>query len=360
MQADWLLFSFVPWRAKRNRGHHLAEELVGAGERVLWVDPPAAGGARRPALSELSPGLSHLTGPGREALTPLGQPRWLRALRPLLEGWREAERRQVTWVQLPGLAQAALTLPRDLLVYDALDDWRHSSRGGVRLEVDERLLARHADLVLAISAPVQERFARLGAAPRLLPNACRPEDWAEVGALDPPAELSALPSPRLLFCGSLDEHLDVEAIEAAARLPASVVLVGPCPDPRLRARLEGIAGVHLFGTRPYAELPALLAGADACLLPWRATPFNAARDSSKLYEYLAAGRPVAASATPQAERFAEALELADPAAGPGGFAAACARALERGAPPWSGLESATWSARASQLRGWVRAAWPRP
>ncbi|MCW8142079.1 MAG: glycosyltransferase, partial [Planctomycetota bacterium] len=139
---------------------------------------------------------------------------------------------------------------------------------------------------------------------------------------------------------------------------ASLLLVGPLLVPDLRPALEAVPGLRLLGERPYAELPGVLAAADACLLPFRRTPFNVARDSLKLYEYLAAGRPVAATATPQALRLAPSIEVSAEVDGPDGFARACARALKDDAPaPREARRDAAtrhaWSARAEVLRDLV-------
>jgi glycosyltransferase involved in cell wall biosynthesis len=58
------------------------------------------------------------------------------------------------------------------------------------------------------------------------------------------------------------------------------------------------------GRFPFSEMPALLKGLQVCLLPYRAGEAAFYRSPLKLYEYLAAGRPVVAGEHP------EALELA--------------------------------------------------
>jgi glycosyltransferase involved in cell wall biosynthesis len=56
--------------------------------------------------------------------------------------------------------------------------------------------------------------------------------------------------------------------------------------------------VLLTGRRPYGEVPSLLAAADVCLLPSVENPTTRDIVPMKVYEYLAAGKPVVASRLP--------------------------------------------------------------
>jgi glycosyltransferase involved in cell wall biosynthesis len=88
----------------------------------------------------------------------------------------------------------------------------------------------------------------------------------------------------------------VSAIASAARaLPnASFVLVGPLLDAAHFEPLRGLANVHFFPPASRAEVVALVAAADACLIPHVDSPLTQAMSPLKLYEYLAGGAPVAA------------------------------------------------------------------
>ena len=59
-------------------------------------------------------------------------------------------------------------------------------------------------------------------------------------------------------------------------------------------RGDGEPNVHVFPPVDRPDLPGLVAAADVCLVPHVRTPLTEAMSPLKLYEYLAAGRPVAA------------------------------------------------------------------
>jgi teichuronic acid biosynthesis glycosyltransferase TuaH len=181
------------------------------------------------------------------------------------------------------------------VTYVAIDDFSaHPSfrrwRGDYLAAFAE--IARRRRRLIAVSNAIVDKVGPHGPA-LVLPNAVDPELWGERPPV--PAWLAALPGPRLLYVGTLDSRLDVEAARAVARAwpHGALVLVGPLED---RAHLAGLLAepnVFHHGVVAHREVPAIVAGADACLIPHHRTDLTVAMSPLKLYEYLAAGRPVA-------------------------------------------------------------------
>jgi len=147
--------------------------------------------------------------------------------------------------------------------------------------------------VAAVAPAILEQIQPSGPS-AVVPNGVDPEEWAEPGPA--PEWFTELPGPRLLYVGSLESRVDVDAIASAARaLPdASFVLVGPMLDAAHFEPLRGLANIHFFPPASRAEVVALVAAADACLIPHVDSPLTQAMSPLKLYEYLAGGAPVAA------------------------------------------------------------------
>src|SRR5207253_11108655 len=101
----------------------------------------------------------------------------------------------------------------------------------------------------------------------VVPNGVDPEEWSR--AQPAPDWFRALPGPRLLYVGSLESRVDVEALARAARaLPgASFALVGPLLEPDHFAALRLLPNVHLSPPASRPEVVGLVTAADACLLP---------------------------------------------------------------------------------------------
>src|SRR6185312_15820116 len=110
-----------------------------------------------------------------------------------------------------------------------------------------------------------------------------------------------------------------EATEAATRLtgrPVHLAFVGDGSDkPRLAHRVAelNLTNVTLARAIPSGMMPALLASADILLVTLRDVPLFATFIPSKIFEYLAAGRPViGAVAGEAAEILTEAGQLVVP------------------------------------------------
>lgn len=132
----------------------------------------------------------------------------------------------------------------------------------------------------------------------IVPCGIEPAEWLE--PREAPDWFRALPSPRLLYVGTLDPRLEGETLRAVAerRPEASVVLVGPCPDPDHFAELRRLPNVTIRPAVARAELAGLVAAADVGLIPHVVTEQTRAMSPLKLYEYLAAGLPVASVELP--------------------------------------------------------------
>jgi UDP-galactopyranose mutase len=108
-----------------------------------------------------------------------------------------------------------------------------------------------------------------------------------------PEDQRRLPRPRIGFCGVIDERLDLELIDAVARMRPDwqLVLIGPTATVD-SARLPRAANIHYLGMKSYEDLPRYLAGWDVAMLPFARNGSTRFLSPTKTPEYLAAGRPV--------------------------------------------------------------------
>lgn len=181
----------------------------------------------------------------------------------------------------------------------------------------------------AVSDAILERARPSGPA-RLIPNGVDPAEWTEFA---PVADWYArLPRPLMLYAGTLDGRIDVEMVtRTARRFPeGSLVLVGPNPDPAHLDPLRALPNVHVRPPLTRPEITATIRAADVCLVPHATTELTLAMSPLKLYEYLAAGRPVAAVDLPPMRDVDPRVVLSPAGAD---FTDAVARALELGPAP---------------------------
>jgi glycosyltransferase involved in cell wall biosynthesis len=122
------------------------------------------------------------------------------------------------------------------------------------------------------------------------------------------ARLGAGPDDCLvLYAGTHGISQALPAVAEAAALLAQpgirFAFVGDGADKhRLERRVAelGPRNVVLLPGVPSAEMPGLLAAADICLVPLRDVPLFAMFIPSKMFEYLAAGKPVIGTVTGEA------------------------------------------------------------
>lgn len=158
---------------------------------------------------------------------------------------------------------------------------------------------RRAEVVTACSRYVLDE---LGAPGRVIPNAVAADDFA--GARYEPNGLGryVLAAARLVEGKGLDVLL-----RAAALARLRVVIAGDGPERGALERLAGELAVDavFLGPVPRADLPGLMAGAEAYCLPSRGEPFGIA-----LLEAMAAGTPAVATAAGGVPEFARDRENA--------------------------------------------------
>ena len=321
---DVLYFGAVDWSHTWQRPQQIASRLAAHG-RVVYIDPiglralrfsDAPRLVRRLRAGDVEtvprpPGLSVISGHAATLASGLRAPaEWTARL--VASTVRSALAaagidHPLIWAGTPSPALVAALdlLPSRGLVYDCLDAVAAFRPDSADVEVAESALARRADVVLATSAALEARMRRWNARTVLVPNAADYEHFSRpVAAAEIPAEIRALPRPVIGYVGEVAPWLDTGLVRRLAlRHPDwSIVLVGPAtmeargalPDPN----------VHVLGRRPYADLPRYLAGFDCCLIPFRASPLTAAVSPVKLYEYLAAGKPVVSTPLPSVLPFA--------------------------------------------------------
>jgi glycosyltransferase involved in cell wall biosynthesis len=258
--------------------------------------------------------------PGRRLNERLGQAALLRRLSQALA---PAAGPTVLWVADPRLVEAALAVPHDLFVFDAIDDWRqHPWAGPDMVRRGYELAGRHADVVFAVHPRLLQIVQPQGHG-EVLYNAVDARLWAEA---TPEPTLAGGPRPLVGYAGMIQHRLDVPLLRDVARLlPQARFLLLGSVSPKFRAQVAELGdNVSLPGPRPHAEVPPAIAACDAGMVPHVRDALTASMDPLKLYEYLAAGKPVVSTVTSPNPALREEVQVArDPQA----FAAALERAV---------------------------------
>jgi glycosyltransferase involved in cell wall biosynthesis len=344
---DIVCVGFADWDTDLwTNQHHLMSRLA-RDNRVLFVESL---GLRRPQLAgrdlaRIARRLRRGVAPPREVdrvhvLSPLVLPLHGNALARALNARllpalvsraarRLGMRRPILWAYVPQAEVLLDALDPSLVVYHCVDDI--AAQAGIdaaSFRAAERRFVARADLVLAsapaLAARMRELVRETAAVDRRNATVLEAPNVADTAlfatALTPgqvDTALAALPRPRIVFTGAIvTTKLDLALLAelARARPQWSFALVGPVGpgDPRTDvSALRGEPNVHLLGARSYAELPAVLRGADAGLIPYARNELTESIFPMKVYEYLAAGLPVVATPLPALAEVAEVRTAAD-------------------------------------------------
>ncbi len=305
---DLVVLSEVRWGYFRTRKQFLLSRFPERW-RIFFAQPPAAGAddpwrPRREGrvtyftIPFLKPGTTSRayealtsSAPGRALIERVAEATLLRRLREL--GVEREPVALVSNIYCPGCLSR---LDAKLLCYDFNDSPFQFSRTPRWARGYWQRTLSQVDALFAVSEYYRrELVAETDRPVTLLGNGV---EWDHFAALRPePADLAALPRPRVGYVGLLSHFLDFEMLEAirAGLGGGTLVLIGP-GSPATAAAVGELArkpGVAVLGSRPYEELPAYLQGLDVGVIPFRAKdPYVQGINPNKVYQYLASGLPV--------------------------------------------------------------------
>ncbi len=194
------------------------------------------------------------------------------------------------------------------VIYDITDDWTQfthfTERKGLlaRTIAEDAELCRRADSVIVCSRSLYESRQALSRDIHLIPNGVDAAHYRcvldEHGPL--PEACRNWPRPVFGYTGSIHaDRVDVKLLEAMTaamkgqNIPGTIVLIGPVMLPAEQQRqLEGTGRVIFTGPMAYRDLPQYMRAFDVCIVPHCMTAFVESLNPIKLWEYLAAGKPI--------------------------------------------------------------------
>lgn len=249
-----------------------------------------------------------------------------------------------------------LDLPARVRVFDAVDDWSQHASYNVFQEVlkaNYKAIGAKADLIFTVSEGLREIFPTHKS--QWVPNGVDVD--AFVNKMSPPQDIADIRKPLVGYVGTVQERIDFSLMRhVCSSVPdARFLLVGPVwagVQKDVDALTSACPNVTFLGRRPYAQVPAYLQAMDVCIIPHRIDDFIRSTNPMKLYDYLAAGKPVVTTPGAGTEVFANVIRIAHT---PQDFVDGIRNALLETGPQLEAarrkaVETHTWRARVSTMR----------
>ena len=231
-------------------------------------------------------------------MTPFHHPQWLAnwnnhsLQKNVLKELRQQSFEEFTIITTtPSVCDVVSKLGASKIIYYCVDDfseWPGMEKQLV-LDLEERLL-QQTNAVICTSQNLYEKFK--DDHPTYLLKHGVDLELFSTQALVEHRSLDSIPTPRVGYFGNIDQRTDFHFIQKLALALPYVSFVFTGPTQANISTLKMHPNIFFTGAVPYEELPGVVKGWDACLLPYHLNALTRNINPLKLKEYLATGKPV--------------------------------------------------------------------
>ncbi len=227
-----------------------------------------------------------------------------------------------------------------------------------RLKLEQRIdrYLEAADSVTVVNRNLADMARERGADPVLVPNGADLPHMKQAWTVDLPRPDALIPlegRPLVAYTGVFTStRIDIDLVEKMLDLLDGwiLVIVGDA-EPAARERLTHRPDIRFIPKVSYDDLPAWYRYFDVCIVPHLDNAHTRGNDPLKVYEYLAAGKPVVSTPIAGIEPFLEHLTVAG---SPEEFAAAVktqksASSIDSARDRARAVASHSWDSRAEAL-----------
>ena len=217
---------------------------------------------------------------------------------------------RVTWLYDPRATWAIGHAQDAFGVYDCVDDYAEQAAGPrnrALVAAADRRAAASVRIVFTTTKTLRDRHLMTNVNTHLVPNAADFEHFAPAAhrAYAAP-RVAGLKRPVLGFAGNITAaklDLGLLAELADGERARTILLAGPA-EMSVASELSALTrrpNVVWTGPVRYEELPTIVAAFDVGLIPYAENEYTRNVFPLKLFEYLAAGKPVVATGLPELE-----------------------------------------------------------
>jgi polysaccharide pyruvyl transferase CsaB len=285
--------NYVQWGRMHQRPHYLAGSLAARGVSVYWRDPNPANARPEPDL-----------------IRPVGLDDRLYARRPVVIVYYPYHESKLYEYDDPIVVYDVLD---DISIFEDFDRRNGAPRGRRARDHHERLLAT-ADVVMASARRLLDQVRAVRPDALYVPNGVDSDifNLERARSAGEPADLAAVPHPRVAFHGAMAEWVDENLLEAVVTgcPDVSFVFIGPVSNEGISRLLQRPNCTYL-GEKPSESIPAYLARVEAGIIPFRLNAVTLGVRPLKALEYLAVRKPVVSVPLPEIDHWPGVVQAQD-------------------------------------------------
>jgi glycosyltransferase involved in cell wall biosynthesis len=327
-----LCLSSIDWDGEKERHQILMEKFEELGVRILYIENP---GIRSAKLSkqDLNKGFRRLikifqlfnkklvrkVSDNIYVATPLSIPITnhiiIEKINSYLYRWfvtKVIKSIQLTniimWTYLPikSIHDLADELQYEILIYDCVAQFSAHTNASPRIERLDRMMHKRANMVFVDAFNLFQQKKRINKNIMQAPAGINHKYYSSFYKSEKiPADIKNISSPMIGYIGSLHNWLDLDLIVfiAESRPDYSIVLVGPAKVDLLP--IKNINNIYILGGKEHHMLPQYINRFDVCIIPYTIEEYTKYVFPTKVFEYLALGKPIVSTALPEILNYEE-------------------------------------------------------
>jgi len=211
----------------------------------------------------------------------------------------------ILWIYDPFLGNRLLNInSKKISLYGCVDE--QSAKPRVKKSVVQKMeqeLLKKVDMVFVTAKGLLPLKKKVNDNTFFVPNGVDFELFSKAcySDLECPSDLINLHKPILGFIGGIFEWIDLNLIKFVAETNPrwSIVLIGPVRRNMSLSWIKSHSNVFFLGRKDMSVLPTYLKYIDVCLSPFKVNTLTKTVNPLKVYEYLAAGKPVVSTDMPE-------------------------------------------------------------
>lgn len=306
--------SSVAWDYMWQRPQQLAVGFAAEGKRVLYVEPPISILSLMKHPSQIKALFGNRSAKNVILHAPLIvapiRMRLFKKSNMFLMAWSIKRALKAIGFKKPVImichAEVAKVIPyfkENLICFDCVDEASEFPDIPEDIISQENLLLQESDIVFVTAEKLLISKSKRHHNVKLVPNGADVEHFSEAEEgtnLVKPYDLQEIVNPIIGYYGAIASWIDFDMLfEAARRNPQwTFLFIGPV----ITNIPSYPANVRVLPPKKYEELPRYLRYFNICIIPFVINELTRNTNPIKMYEYLAAGKPVIATPLPEAAK----------------------------------------------------------